>query len=241
MSSRYKGITQPDNVLSIREVARALNVTVPAVRHLVRDKLLVPVRVSHDNSWFDTKDVAVLVSATQGNITAPTAQRKAIEAIALATRTERKLEQLLQMFGVEHGPLELSEENLIRLHLLAREVPNQAAEHMSMDDLMEWARLFFRLNEHTLKLISMYSHDLEPWRVFINAGEHILSHIPRTRRELEPGVSQAYNYLHMGLRSFRQCAYLYCRDNQGRSAACLKMPDVSRDSLNDTILSLSLL
>lgn len=235
MNSMYpqsKGRRLPDDeLLTLKQAADHLNVTVAAIRGLIRQKALSRVRV-RQRSMVYLSDLNAAARALASGVNVVKANANALQALAEARRLERRMNDMMFVMGVGYELQHVDEETVLRKYNQASMAP-ESFPHITTPQIVEWARFFFTLDEVFFSIALNVIGDKEPWVPFIQLGVNLAVSRPE---ECDIEMRTAFEYLEAARRSARCAAYLVCRGHYGKTRADLSFPDT-----NDADLSMSLL
>ena len=229
--------SQDDLLLTRIETARALNVPAKAISRLIEKGVLEPAKVEGTKQWFYISDISAAAEALEQKLDIVSLAHTALKAYAVATRTERKLDQVLQLLGVRDKPIRLSKTAMMGLYYRCRDILRSDLSDLSVETLMSWAKDLLGIGEEYLILLAFYTKNREPWAPILWAAQRMMESASGAK---EKELQSAYAYLDFARRCFRQTAYFYCRFQVGREEADLRFPE-AKGNVHETLASLVML
>jgi hypothetical protein len=222
---------RPD-LVSRSALARTLQVTTRTVTNWIRDGILEPIYLDR-RVWFRTDDVEALrESAIAKDPDLPSVARQARMAYAASHRAERRLEEILELFGLNRQTLPLDETSIQDLFLAARRLVNGTAAAPPAA-VRFWASKFFAMDEQYISLLHRM-HPKEPWLVYFELGEKLAGDTGVERATVE---RHNFAYLEAARDRLRQIVYFYLRRTRGAHAAERAVPH-GDGGVTDRILGL---
>lgn len=223
MANENRGSRSPDDdLVHLFDAARHLGIETRALRKLVKQGLLDPIR-KHGKTYFRISDVNLAAHAIHKGVNVVTAMETAIKALALAEKLQKKLHDLMTAFGVADEAFHLLTDSEVLLGWeVAIDGMEKRFEKLPADEVIRWTRFIYRVDVEFLIRAGYLMNTKEPWLPFVNLARAILSDVPQV---CEPEVSAAYTYLEVAARHLREAAYLFCRAMYGENVANLTFPD----------------
>lgn len=151
---------------------------------------------------------------TDGTVDLPTLAARADLAYAASRNTDQRLNNLLDLLGLNRGTLEMNEYAVRNLY---REVENALldAEPVPPENVREWADVLFCVDETYLLLVEQYMGTDEPWKKFLDLGYKLVVDTPYDMFDEQPNLRVTYAYLRAARDQLRMVSYFYCRERHG--------------------------
>lgn len=233
-----RGSRGHEDLLTRKEAADWLSMPLHTIRKLVERQILEPAHVENQVMWFRQEDVVNVARSLQRGVTLTSASHHALQALAIAQRTERMLSDVMETLGSRYTPLSTEPEDVEELYERAEGMFRGSTEEMTAEQVRGWARIFFALNRGYLLLIENLTGAKEPWRVLLDAATKMMDEAPRRFFEQKPDLALAYSLLDSARQSFRQESYFYCRSRYSTKAAEMTFPETNGRDVNELILSM---
>jgi hypothetical protein len=204
--------------------AKILDVSVPTVRQLVQQGVLIPHELLRKGKkgrpWevFRLSDVQHLrLSRNEGQTDFRQVKSLALQALSAARRTERRLTEFAARLGLDIQPLPRTENYVEQLYeTTGQEVhPNIVTQAWW---LKFWSGTFFGIDEVYLELVVHVTGDNEPWRRFFDFSSHVtrLIYLQGDAVPVHPKRVFEASREHL-----RYVGYMYCRQSQSAKVAGL--------------------
>jgi hypothetical protein len=217
--------------LSLDQAADVLKVSRRQVQCYVSDSLLS----TDDSGRVREEDVYSWLEVRDSGMDLPQVAHMARRAFMRMQTMERTLQVLLRGFGLDGEMLSTQEDDVVELY--SKVDRDLLRDTISYEEVVEWARVFCKMNEENLAFIEKYTADHEPWKKLMDLGTKLRSPgiypATITREELRcvDGV------LSLGRRNLRQAAYFYIRNIHGKRFAQTLFPDTG--SIQDEVIELA--
>jgi len=225
---------QDDLLLSKKEAAQHLGVPFKALKPLVRQGVLEPVK-SAGKTWFYLSDVNNAAHVISKKIDVVTANHNALRALSMATRLERQMTVMMFMLGARKQFEPLTVERIRSDWDTVLDNVHRDFADIDTSELLEWARLFFAVDEAYLMVAGDVTAHAEPWLPYMKIGETILRH---KQESGDKEKKAAYEYLLVAHRSMRTAAYFYCRRSYGARTANKTFPDSQDADIVSSVLAI---
>jgi len=237
MEKTQKRRKTPDTLVSHKEAASMLGVTVRALRWVLQNGALQRSEVAGKVRLTDVSDLARHISK---GFDLPRVASLTIKALVSANRAERRLDFIEELMGIERDQLELTEEAVATLHQNTKDLLLEYTDDLEADEVMEWARTFANITEEYLKAVQYMLDDDEPWHAYISAAQKLYVHAPRSRFWARKDLESAYAYLGSARRHLRQVAYFYIRHSGKRTKAIANQlfPEMQGEEVDEQIIDL---
>lgn len=194
--------------LTLEQTSLLLGVSKPTILKLEADGSL-----RTDNGLYREDDVHELDLArhtkTKSNYTL------ALQAIAIARRAERQLEEIRDYLGLATYNLGVEKEDVIQFYEEARQSNLQV---LLAQPFQVWSKKLLAIDEDYLSLVTNYTEDKEPWLVFMQLAQTLyrLADTTEVRARID-----------FARRSLRNVAYFCARRTLGKRAANVQFNDGS--------------
>lgn len=226
-----------EGLLTLREVSDWLEVSEKKARQLVARRLLVP--VSEDGEpRFDPNDVADTARALKKNIGVAGMYQHALQALTIASRTERKLDALLDALGGSHHPVSTEPHDIIALHHACLSLECADTSIMTALQIRGWAKLFLGMDRNYFKAADAMRNGFSSYRAPLDAAAKMLREAPLHIERTDADRATSYAILRTAYATLRQEAYLYLRETGGKAVADRAFPNPKTTHVNAVILSL---
>jgi hypothetical protein len=216
----------PDDLLLTKvEVARTLCVTLGAVNKMIAQGILQSCNPAGAKPMFHISDVAEVLKVVEDRVHLSKIYNRALTAYAVGKRVERKLDEVLDLFGAKERRLP---EDPYDIEAMYRRVANALKSDLrtlTAVEVMDWAKVFLSVDETYLILAAHFMKTQEPWLHFIMLGQQMVSKAPRDFFHAQKDLEVAYAYFSFALRSMRQAAYFFCRLRDGAAEANKAFPE----------------
>lgn len=205
-----------NQLISAREAAAILGLSVPSLNRLVLQGLLQPV-YSRDKPLSERRyrmdEVDSVAEAREKGKSLPKVASLAIRGYAASRALEHRVEQIEQVLGIDMDPLPLDEDAVLALYAEASDVLHPPKKP---EELTRWARVFLSMGEEFLELLEAYTGDEEAWLVFTTFARAILDAAPA---EPAPAVKKLYGMMRAARNHLRNVAFLHARNKYGARQA----------------------
>lgn len=236
MIHSFKGRIGPsEDLLTTQEAAKMLGVPIRALKTLIQKGVLEPEVGDTKKRGFRLSDLSALAQALSKKMDLSSIGHMALKALAIATRADRKINQLYEAVGFRVLDLPLEEASAVALYQRTQEALFQM--EFSPDEVTEWARVFLAMSEEYLKLLELYTESEEPWKVFMDLGAHLSEAAPVEKFTYRKDLEAAWGLLRVGRNHLRQVSYFYARQKLGARKAGQLLPDAQL-STTETVLNL---
>lgn len=138
----------------------------------------------------------------------------ALQALALARSQAKRLDEVGTILGFDVAQLPMDPDNVTSTYVRAVEAARST--EMTMDDVLEWARILRSVDENYLKMVAEYTADPEPWQPFYSLAMHLLELI---------GGKGPVVIVRAAADTVRQVSYFYVRKAIGPRAAESMFPE----------------
>lgn len=223
---------QPEDLISRTEALKLLGVGKNTLAKMVRNGEL-------DQYYLTREDGkrATGYSREQIECRADLAE-KGIDLASLASMTlgdkarirvlERKVDDLLTLFGLNHEELPTEEEEVLALYLEAK---NKSFERFPGKDVVaRWCRILYGFTEQYLAVLEFHTKNDEPWHPFWRIATQLLRLFPRGVAEFE----YYRGFLLSALQHLRNTIYVYvCRRNGPKTAGKIFPETADRTPVDD--------
>lgn len=201
-----------NQLISAKETAAILGLSVASINHLVRQGMLQPV-YSKDRRLNDRRyrkdEVAALAEARERGLNLPRVASMAARSYATARALEHRVDRLEQVLGIGMSPLPLDEESVLALYA---EASDRLRPPKKLEDLSRWTRIYLSMGEEFFELLEAYTGDEEGWVVFMDFARATMEAQPE---EADPEVKQAYEMLLAARNHLRNVCFIYARCKYG--------------------------
>jgi len=216
------------------EAAKLLGVPPKAVLRLIERGILEPVAQRGTKRWFDLRDVSAASDALEQKLSFAGILETSVRAHTAATRVERKINALMEFFGMETLQPQPTKPQ-VEAHFAQGDRLALGSESLSPADMMRWAKIIMRIDSSYLTLVGHYLKKKEPWVVFLLGTDRALRAVPIEQMQDDPDTVMAVSMLSYARKCLVGEAYIYCRFTLGRQKADIKFPDNARGEMNDII------
>lgn len=223
-----------DVLLSKKEAAQHLGVPFKALRPLVKQGILEPIK-SAGSTWFYLSDVNNAATVLAKKLDVATANRMAVRALAMSTRLERMMSSLMFMLGANKEPEPLTPERIFEDWQIVMDNVHRKFDDIEVPEILNWARFFFAVDEAYLLLAQATVTHKEPWLPYLAVSDSILKTLSG---DMSTEKKAALEYLRIARRSMRQAAYFICRKKFGVTRANRFFPDSRDADLTNSLLAI---
>lgn len=204
-------------LLSLSEAAEFLKVEEKNLRSWAAkgfvEKVYVEKRLRFRRAHLEA--VAPLLHGS-GEIDIGTIAARANLGFSLAKTLERRLNEVVDLFGLNRNQLDLHPRAVRDLCELVEDALLDSAEP-TLEQVRYWAAVLFAIDEAYLLLVQEYVGLAEPWTRFMDLGYKLAAEAPYDRFANQPEMRPAYAYLESARSQLRMVAYFFCRGEHGGS------------------------
>lgn len=218
MPKNAKGSSQEEELVSITEAARILRLTEQTVHALCRRDILKPVTSRRRAKFFHMRDITAYAEVSGKSLGIAEITDIALRAHVLARSTELRMRDLYHSLGYDIPSLETDEESILALYIRADE-GRHLTEANGETLIREWAHAFYSIDEAYLALVRQYTGSDEPWKVFIDLSNHLMTLAPISQFTARPDLEAVYSYLKVSRHNLRITSYYFCRGIHGPDLA----------------------
>lgn len=212
------GSKQPDDTMTIPEAAAVLEVTSRTVLNMVKRGMLIPVHRRGRKMLLATADVMATKAADCHRASRGDALHIALQARASAHSTERAIQHLYDVLGLNRVTLDRSIEGIRSLYVEMTTVPTDK-QLVSVDWVRHWGMVLLEFDEDMFSLSEEALGVVDPWGIPLFFVSGILSRAPQDLLRQMEELRRAYAFLENARNTFRTAAYFYVRTMAGKKHA----------------------
>lgn len=205
-----------NQLISAKEAAAILGLSVASINHLVRQGMVQPVyskdrRLSERG--YRREEIAALAEARERGLNLPRVASMAARSYATARALEHRVDRLEQVLGIGANPLPLDEESVLALYA---EASDRLRPPRKLDEITRWTRTFLAMGEEFFELLEAYTGDEDGWAVFMDYARAALEAEPE---DAHIEMKQAYELLFAARNHLRNVSFVYTRNKYGARKA----------------------
>jgi DNA-binding transcriptional MerR regulator len=220
------------------EAAKMLGVPPRAILRLMERGILEPAKTRGKTRWFALRDVSAASDALEQKLSFSSILEKSTQAHTAASRVERKLNALLEFFGIDVLQPIPTQEQIEANELKGYDLIAKGATGMKPADIMHWAKAMMRVDDAYLRLASYYSRKADTWNALVAGTNALLRGVTIEMLRESPDMAMAVSLLSYARKNLIAEAYGYCRYTMGKKLADIEFPDMMRGEVNDVIATL---
>jgi hypothetical protein len=230
----------PQDVIGTTEAAEILGLQPRAVRDLVKNGYLYPVRdmtppIQHYR--FKREDVTLLAEVRAQPVDLAGVISMARHAAFTARKLEVLVARLMSVMGADIPVAELDREAVEAMYL--RMQAALEVDEYDTEAVFKWARIFFSMGEEYFDALEVYTGDREPWLIVSDLSRRILLRgIEQGKFNADVETTAAYQYLTLANRTVRQAAFFYVRRRHSRDISATLFPEATKD-VHESLSALS--
>jgi excisionase family DNA binding protein len=145
----------------------------------------------------------------------------AMKAVISSRRSEKRIEEIARYLGLDAPSLGVEKEEVL-VFLAKLEEFRKTPKVKKQVEAIELARTLLAVTEEYLDLVSSYTGDKEPWKVFLDTAKILAE-------QCSPGTD-ARGFAEHARRNLRNVAYFYLRASKGPHEAGRLFPGESYTS-----------
>lgn len=219
MVKRSLGRSPSEDLVSMSTAAKMLGVCVSTVEKMARNGILQPVYKNRRGpKHFPVQEVAALAEIRHQKMDLPSVAMIAQRALVIAKANERRLDELFRILGLRRKVLDTNATEVVALYENACKTLS-IGRHPTVDELEEWAGVFYGIDETYLRLVGQHTASQEPWKVFLDLANQLSARRAYECFDAVPELRLAHDALEAARRHLRMVAYMFCRETRGVRAA----------------------
>jgi hypothetical protein len=225
-----------DEVVSLVEAARLLGISDRGVLGYIRQGLLANKGGRHP--LISLQEVSSVAGLLANGLKLSTIARHALRALVSATRSERRLERIEALLGIDVAMLETDEKDVLQFYNQCTATLLEPTEELPPDSILRWAYSLSGITEEYLALVKYYTNNVEPWAPYMEVAQKLCECAPTEKFKYRKDLEVAYAYLRSARQQLRRVAYFYIRRVYGPRIANAACPGVTVGDRDAGIISL---
>jgi len=215
-------------LLTADEAAKILGTYAARVHQYTQEGVLrARYEGNRNRRLFRSEEVYALKEAKESGLDLPTLCTRALQAYALSHALEQRLERVEAVLGLDVPILSYDEESVMAEYLRAQDLAaNPIQEPVAITDFI---KALLGIHEEFLELVQRYTHDQEPWKIFLLAARHLRENCPVARMLADDEMSSAQLELQVARRVFSRTAFIFVCSRNGKQAAHTTFPETEPD------------
>jgi hypothetical protein len=186
---------------------------------------------------YDMEEVEALKEIKRNGLSYRKVAMMAVRAQLSSERSNRAVQQVMDLMGLNLPLLDLSEEAVVTLHIKAKEDYSNPRV-LKPQEVKQWTRLFYTMGPEYFDAVELYTREEHPYMIYIQLGMKLTKDVPTRAARRNSELLAIYGSLQSARRVLEHSAFFYSHRKDGHVLACTLFPDIDGD-LHEQILALA--
>jgi hypothetical protein len=222
------------------DVEEAQRILVVSRRQIQRDVEIGMLRQHFPNGaqkpMYDREEVEALLSLKRRGMSFRLSAMLSKQAFLTYKRTERRLQLIEDILGIDRQLPDLSEGSVLMMH--ARVVDDAKSERaLKPEEVQAWYRFFLTVGPEYFEAVELYTGNDEPYLPYVELTKKLFKDMPIHAIQKDESLLLVYGGLKAGRNAMFRSAFFYTYMRHGRRKAMQEFPDI--EDFHEQMLALS--
>lgn len=223
--------------IDVDEVMRILTVS---RRQVQKDVQIGMLRQHFPNGYhkpmYEYDEVMALLDLKRRGMSFRLSAMLSKQAFLISKRTERRLQLIEDILGIDQQLPDLSEENVLLMH--ARAIDDEKSTRvLKPEEVRTWYKFFLTVGPEYFEAVELYTKSDEPYLPYVLLTKKMFKDMPVHAVQKDEELQLIYGGLKAGRNALFHSGFFYVYMRHGRREAMRVFPDI--DDFHEQMLALS--
>jgi hypothetical protein len=191
---------------------------------------------SRHKPMYDREEVVALLGLKRRGMSFRLSAMWAKVAMIVSKRTERRLQLIEDILGIERQLPDLSEGSVLMMH--AKAIDDSKSTHaLKPEEVRAWYKFFLTVGPEYFEAVELYTGNDEPYIPYVELTKKMFKDMPVHALQKNEELQLIYGGLKAGRNAMFSSAFFYTYMRHGRREAMRVFPDI--DDFHEQMLALS--
>lgn len=190
----------------------------------------------HQKPMYEREEVMALLGLKRRGMSFRLSAMLSKQAFLTSKRTERRLQLVEDILGIDRQLPDLSESSVLMMHAKATDAL-KSTNVLKPEEVRAWYKFFLTVGPEYFEAVELYTGNDEPYVTYVELTKKMFREMPLRALQKDEELQLIYGGLKAGRNAMFRSAFFYTYMRHGRREAMRVFPDI--DDFHEQMLALS--